>query len=70
MGPSEPIEKSWRHISLSTNWHQSQRMKKMAERKKKREVESSLKRLGYPAPLATVLSKTLMDKSWTTTMTG
>jgi hypothetical protein len=45
-------------------------MKKMEERKRKREVESSLKKSGYPAPFATVLSKAMTDKTWTKTRTG
>jgi hypothetical protein len=67
MERSEPIEKNWRHTRSSTNWRQSQRMKKMAERKKKREEESSWRRSGYPAPMSTVLSKVMTDKSWTRT---
>jgi hypothetical protein len=65
MEPFGPTERNWHHTQSNTNWHQSQRMKKMVERKKKREVESSLKRSGYLAPMSTVLSKVMTDRSWT-----
>jgi hypothetical protein len=42
-------------------------MKKIAEQKKKREEEPSWKRSGYPGPMSTVLSKVMMDRSWTRT---
>jgi hypothetical protein len=66
MEPSKPIEKNWHRTSSSMNWRHMQKMKKMAEQKKKKEeVALSLKRSGFPAPLATVLNKVMMDKSWT-----